>query len=93
MTPSQALSFIDNAADSGLGAPDYADAYRLVKETIARVEVLEGCLEAVLWARPWSLECDDFNRATKDQHEGFDCPCLERWDAAVEAATDILAKK
>lgn len=41
MTPEEALEFIDSAADGGLGAPDYAEAYGIVKATLARVAELE----------------------------------------------------
>lgn len=46
MTPSEALELIDSVADGGLGAPDYAKAYGMVKGTLFRVELLESDLEA-----------------------------------------------
>jgi len=42
MTPEEALAFIDSSADSGLGAPDYGEAYSIVKESLARVAELEA---------------------------------------------------
>jgi len=42
MTPEEALAFIDSSADGGLGAPDYGEAYSIVKESLARVAELEA---------------------------------------------------
>lgn len=41
MTPEEALEFIDTVADGGLGAPDYAEAYGIVKATLARATELQ----------------------------------------------------
>lgn len=61
-----------------------------VRRLEARVKGLETGLESLLRARPDGLECSNFHHAPKDRHEGLDCPCDARWDAAVEAACDLL---
>ena len=46
MEPEEALAFIDSVADGGLGAPDYSEAYSIVKEALRRVAELEHAMEA-----------------------------------------------
>ena len=45
MTPEEALDFIDNAADCGLGAPDYCEARSIVREALRRISELEQKLK------------------------------------------------
>jgi hypothetical protein len=61
-----------------------------IKGLEARVAELESGLIGLLRSRPCGLECNDFGHDKKDFHEGFDCPCKDRWDVAVEAASNLL---
>jgi hypothetical protein len=47
MTSEEALAFLDSAADGGLGAPDYSEAYSIVKEALRRLAELEACLTTI----------------------------------------------
>ena len=40
MTPEEALTFIDNVADGGLGAPDYAEAISIVRGELVAAHLL-----------------------------------------------------
>ena len=58
-----------------------------------RVSELEECLKALLNSRPCGLECQDFHHSLKDRHHGFGCPCLSRWNSALESALNALSGK
>lgn len=47
MTPREALYFIDNAADGGLGAPDYFAAYRIIFDALEELDKLRAEVEAL----------------------------------------------
>ena len=58
MTPEEALDFIDNAADCGLGAPDYCEARSIVREALRRVAELEA-------------EVAELQASIDEDHRGF----------------------
>ena len=52
--------------------------------------LLADAIAAILRDLP-SYECQDFNHIKKDQHEDSNCPIVNRFDAAIEYARNLIA--
>ena len=83
---------LSSTTEDGDGGVHTCTPTPLVRGLEGRIAELEAGMESLLRAHPSVLECNDFNHAPKDRHEGFDCPCKARWDTAVEAACNLLKR-
>ncbi len=54
---------------------------------------LRLALRDLLDALPFSVECNDFDHSRMNMHEGFDCPCVQRYANAISAAKKALHLK